>query len=173
MTTRIEHQDVQANGITFHVASSGNVAAPPVLCVHGFPEGSISWRPVMEALGEEARVYALDLRGYPGSDRPKEGYDVLTLTDDIKAVIEALGLDKPLLVTHDWGGALGWLFAHRYSDLIRRLVVVNCPHLRTLIRAVFHLEDLQTFRIFWVPLFLVPWIPELFLTTALGRRWSP
>ena len=67
------------------------------------------------------------------------------------------------------GRRVGWLFAHRHSDLIRRLVVINCPHLKTLLRAVFRLEDLQTFRIFWVPIFLVPWIQEIILTTALGR----
>jgi len=166
---RIEHQDVQANGITFHVASSGSVDAPVIFCVHGFPEGWQSWRPVMEEMGDEAHMFALDLRGYPGTDRPKGGYDVFTLIDDIKAVIEALGLEKPLLLTHDWGGALGWLFAHRYPHLIRKLVVVNCPHLKTLTRAVFRFEDLQTVRIFWVPIFLVPWLPEWFLTTALGR----
>lgn len=171
MTTSIEHKQVRANGITFHVAFKESGSRPQVLFVHGFPEGWMSWRPVMEALGDEASMYAFDLRGYPGSERPRHGYDVFTLTDDLKALIEELGLDKPVLVSHDWGGALGWIFAHRYPDLIRRLVVINCPHLKTLIRAVFRLEDLQTFRIFWVPIFLVPWIPELLLTTAVGR-WA-
>jgi pimeloyl-ACP methyl ester carboxylesterase len=170
MTPNIEHLHVQAHGITFHVALSGPKDAPPILCLHGFPEGWMSWRPVMEAL-PGARIYAPDLRGYPGTDRPREGYDVFTLTDDIKALIEALGLEKPVLVSHDWGGALGWIFAHRYSHLIRRLVVVNCTHPRTLVRAVFHCEDWQTFRIPWVPFFELPWIPEAFMASALGRKF--
>jgi epoxide hydrolase 4 len=85
-------------------------------------------------------------------------------------LVEALGIDKPLLVSHDWGGALGWIFAHRYSHLIRKLVVVNCTHPKTLVRAVLHFEDFQTFRIPWVPFFQLPWLPEFFLTTALGRK---
>jgi pimeloyl-ACP methyl ester carboxylesterase len=170
MTPNIEHLHVQAHGITFHVALSGPKDAPPILCLHGFPEGWMSWRPVMEAL-PGARIYAPDLRGYPGTDRPREGYDVFTLTDDIKAVIEALGLEKPVLVSHDWGGALGWIFAHRYSHLIRRLVVVNCTHPRTLVRAVFHCQDWQTFRIPWVPFFELPWIPEAFIASPLGRKF--
>ncbi len=169
MTTSVEHEHVRANGITFHVAASGPRDAPPVLCLHGFPEGWMSWRPVMAAL-PEARVYVPDLRGYPGTDRPRAGYDVLTLTDDIRGLIETLGLDRPLLVSHDWGGALAWIFAHRHSDLIRELVVVNCPHPRTLVRAVLHFEDFQAFRIPWVPFFMVPRVPELVGTTALGRR---
>jgi pimeloyl-ACP methyl ester carboxylesterase len=117
----------------------------------------------------DARIYAPDLRGYPGSERSVDGYDVFTLTDDIRALIVALGLERPLLVSHDWGGALGWIFAHRYSHLIRGLVVINCPHPRTLVRAVFHVEDLQPFRIPWLYFFQIPWLPERLLTTALGR----
>ncbi len=169
MIAGIEHMHVQANGITFHVALTGRMDAPSVLCLHGFPEGWMSWRLVMEALNE-TRIYAPDLRGYPVTARPRNGYDVLTLTDDIKALIETLGINRPVLVSHDWGGALGWIFAHRYSHLIRKLVVVNCPHPKTLVRAVLHLEDFQTFRIPWVPFFQVPWIPEFLLTTALGRK---
>ena len=119
MTTTIEHRAVQANGITFHVATSGPSDGPPVLCLHGFPEGWMSWRPVMRQL-PEARLYAPDLRGYGETERPRDGYDVFTLTDDIAALIRALGLDRPVLVSHDWGGALAWIFAHRYSHLVTR-----------------------------------------------------
>ena len=169
MTISIEHRSVQANGITFHVAIAGRNDAPSVFCLHGFPEGWMSWRPVMEALSE-VRLYAPDLRGYGATERPHDGYDVFTLTDDIRALIQVLGIDKPILVSHDWGGALGWIFAHRYSHLIRELVVVNCPHPKTLVRAVLHFEDFQTIRIPWVPFFEIPWLPEFFLTTELGRR---
>jgi len=168
MTMSIEHRAVQANGITFHVATSGPSDGPPVLCLHGFPEGWMSWRPVMRQL-PEARLYAPDLRGYGETERPQDGYDVFTLTDDIAALIRALGLDRPVLVSHDWGGALAWIFAHRYSHLVKRFAVVNCPHPRTLVRAVLHFEDFQTIRIPWVPIFEIPWLPELFLSTALGR----
>ena len=170
----IDYLHVKANGLNFRVAVSGPNDGPVILCLHGFPEGSMSWRLVMEAL-PQARMYAPDLRGYLGTDRPRTGYDVFTLTDDVKALIEALNLDRPLLLTHDWGGAIGWIFAHRYSPLIRHLVVVNCTHPKTLVRAVFHVEDWQPFRIPWVPFFELPLIPEAFIATSLGRkllRWS-
>jgi len=80
------------------------------------------------------------------------------------ALLAGLGFDLTQ------GGALGWIFAHRYSHLIRKLVVVNCPHPRTLVRAVLRFEDFQTIRIPWVPFFQVPWLPEAFMTTALGRK---
>jgi pimeloyl-ACP methyl ester carboxylesterase len=169
MTPRVKHLSVEANGITFHVAVAGRQDAPPVLCLHGFPEGWMSWRPVMRGL-EGLRVIAPDLRGYGDTDNPRGGYDVFTLTDDVRALIEALGLERPVLVGHDWGGAIAWIFAHRHSDLISRLMVVNCTHPRTLVRAVLRAEDMQTFRIPWVPFFELPWLPELLIATPLGRR---
>lgn len=169
MTVNIEHAQVQANGAGFHVAVSGRPDAPAILCLHGFPEGWMTWRPVMSGL-RDSRVYAPDLRGYPGTSYPRTGYDVFTLTDDIKSLIEGLGLDRPVLVGHDWGGALAWIFAHRYSHLIRRLVVINCTHPRTLVRAVLHFEDFQTLRIPWVPFFELPWLPEFIIATAPGRK---
>jgi pimeloyl-ACP methyl ester carboxylesterase len=120
-------------------------------------------------LVKEARFYAPDLRGYGETSRPPRGYDVFTLTDDIRALIAALELRQPLLISHDWGGALGWIFAHRYAQQIRRLMVINCPHPRTLVRAALRFEDFQTIRIPWVPLFQIPYLPEWFFTTPLGR----
>ena len=106
MAIKIEHRRVEANGITFHVAIAGQSEAPPVFCLHGFPEGWMSWRPVMEALSG-ARLYAPDLRGYGETARPRDGYDVFTLTDDIRALIQTLGIDKPVLVCPRLGGRLG------------------------------------------------------------------
>lgn len=129
----------------------------------------MSWRPVMKELGH-LRFCAPDLRGYGETDRPSDGYDVVTLTDDIRALIEALGLDRPVLVGHDWGGALAWIFAHRHSSLISRLIVVNCTHPRTLVRAILRVDDLQTFRVPWLPFFAIPWLPEHLIATPLGRQ---
>lgn len=174
MTAAIDYLHVNANGINFRVAVSGPTDGPVILCLHGFPEGSMCWRQFMQAM-PQARIYAPDLRGYPPTDQPRGGYDVFTLTDDVKALIEALNLDRPMLLTHDWGGAIGWIFAHRFSPLISRLVVVNCTHPKALVRAVFHVTDWQPFRIPWVPFFELPWIPEAFITSSVGRkllRWS-
>jgi epoxide hydrolase 4 len=118
MTAAIVHRQIEANGITFHVAISGPEHAVPILCLHGFPEGWMSWRHLMQLL-PESRIYAPDLRGYPGSSCPKNGYDVFTLTDDINALIEVLGIRQCALVSHDWGTELAWIFAHRYASQIR------------------------------------------------------
>ncbi len=178
MTNRIRHRRINLTDTSLHLAISApedtddrafTSARAAVLCLHGFPEGWMGWRPLMRQRPDIA-FYAPDLRGYPVSDYPGQGYDVFTLTDDIDQLIDELGLEKPILLTHDWGGALGWIYAHRFPHRISRLVVVNCPHPRTLVRAVLAFDDYQTLRIPWVPLFQVPWLPERLLTTAVGRK---
>lgn len=178
MANAIEHRRVTLGNVHFHVAVSEPPKAPDrhvtsaraqVLCLHGFPEGWQGWRPLMRLMPDVA-FYAPDLRGYPRSDYPEEGYDVFTLLADIDAMVDALGLERPILLTHDWGGALGWLYAHCYPDRLAQLIVVNCTHPRTLVRAVFQLEDWQAFRIPWVLPFQVPWLPEYLLTTTVGRK---
>lgn len=178
MTGDIEHRRLTINGQPLHVAVSQPQRAPgeyvsntraQVLCIHGFPEGWLSWRPLMRLMPDVA-FFAPDMRGYPRSAYPRHGYDVFTLMDDIDQLIERLDLERPILLTHDWGGALGWLYGHRSADRISQLVVVNCPHPATLVRAVFRLQDFQAFRIPWVLPFQVPWLPEHLIANPVGRK---
>ncbi|WP_166263952.1 alpha/beta fold hydrolase [Marinobacter caseinilyticus] len=177
MANTIRHRRITVNDTSLHVAISApdkphdrhvSSARGAVLCLHGFPEGWVGWRPLMRQMPDVA-FFAPDLRGYPASDAAGNGYDVFSLTDDIDQLITELGLDKPVLLSHDWGGALGWIYAHRFPERISRLVVVNCTHPRTLVRAVLRFEDFQTLRIPWVSPFQIPRLPERLLTTRLGR----
>jgi pimeloyl-ACP methyl ester carboxylesterase len=177
MASEIRHQHITANGSSFHVAVSGPVdrtqalqsaSRQAIFCLHGFPEGWLGWRPLMREM-PDVTLIAPDLRGYPSSNTPDNGYDILTLTDDIDQLISELNLDKPILLAHDWGGALGWIYAHRFPGRISQLVVINCPHPRSLVRAVLTFEDFQTLRIPWVPPFQIPYLPERLLTSKIGQ----
>jgi epoxide hydrolase 4 len=125
---------VEANGIRFHCVAGG--AGPLVLLLHGFPEFWYSWRHQLTALAARCRVVAPDLRGYNLTDRPASGYDVATLCEDVRGLIEALGEREAVVVGHDWGGAIAWSFAIRYPDYTRRLAIVNAPHPGTFLRSL-------------------------------------
>lgn len=113
--------------------------APQVLLLHGFPEAAFVWDEVMARLAEgPAPVTALapNLRGYVGSSAPAEvqAYRARHLVADIAQAIEALGAPLPLLVAHDWGGALAWNLAAAHPQLIGRLLIINAPHPATFLR---------------------------------------
>jgi len=126
----VRHRDVHANGLRFHVAEAGE-GDRLALCLHGFPELWISWRhqiPLLERLGY--RVWAPDLRGYGGSERPRErdDYAIEVLLEDVAGLIDASGCRSTVLLAHDWGGLVAWLFAMRKLRALERLVVMNLPH---------------------------------------------
>ena len=76
-----------------------------------------------------------------------------------------------MLVAHDISAEMAWIFAHRFSPLIRKLVIINGTHPRTHVRAIVRCQDWQTFRLPWVPFFEIPGLPEAVLTTGPGRKF--
>ena len=173
------HRDVTANGIRFHVAETGPADGPLVLLLHGFPEFWWSWRHQLVALGEAGfRAVAPDLRGYGASDKPPRGYDQYTLSSDVAGLVRALGAHDAVLVGHDWGGALAWAVATLHPRVVRKLVVVDMPHLLRLRQAL--LRDPRQLRASsYVSFFQLPRAPEARLVRDDGayvgellRRWG-
>ena len=115
-----------ANGTRLHYVTAG--AGPLVLLLHGFPQFWYAWRRQLPALAQRFRAVALDLRGYNLSDKPAHGYDIMTLSDDIRGAIEALGEREAALVGHDWGGLVAWATAIRAPESVSRLAILNAPH---------------------------------------------
>jgi pimeloyl-ACP methyl ester carboxylesterase len=84
----------------------------------------------MPRLAATHRVLALDLRGSGWSEAPKHGYSLQSLSDDVIAVLDALGVAGPVsIVGHDWGGWIGFVTALRHPTRIRTLTSVNMTHL--------------------------------------------
>jgi pimeloyl-ACP methyl ester carboxylesterase len=79
---------------------------------------------------------AIDQRGYNQSGQPEgvENYKTDKLVGDVVAVVKHFGNGKAVIVGHDWGGLVAWSFAMTHPDLTNRLVVLNLPHPRGLLR---------------------------------------
>jgi pimeloyl-ACP methyl ester carboxylesterase len=105
-----EFRTVDAGAARIRVAVEGE--GPLVLMVHGFPESWFSWRHQMPAIAEAGfTAAAMDVRGYGGSDKPREvaAYSMENLTADVAGVADAIAPGKPaILVGHDWGAPIVW-----------------------------------------------------------------
>jgi len=102
------------------MAVSEQGEGPLVLLCHGFPETSWSWRHQQQALADAGyRAVAPDLRGYGATVGPAgpEQCDVVSLTDDLVALVEALGCSQCHLVGHDFGALLSWHAAALRPDI--------------------------------------------------------
>ncbi|MCZ6870311.1 MAG: alpha/beta hydrolase [Gammaproteobacteria bacterium] len=170
MTWNVERRFVNANRMTFEVfcAGEGERGAQSerperlALCLHGFPEHAYSWRhqmPVLAKLGY--RVWAPNLRGYGNSSRPPrmEDYAIEHLMEDVAELIDASGCRETVLIGHDWGAVIAWLFAARKLRPLERLIIMNVPH-PALLEATIRKNREQMARSWYVLFFQIPALPE-------------
>jgi pimeloyl-ACP methyl ester carboxylesterase len=94
---------VRARGLEFPTLEAG--AGPLVLCLHGFPDHSGSFRHQLPALAAAGfRAVAPTMRGYAPSAIPADGvYQTAALAEDAVAMIAELGYDEAIVFGHDWG----------------------------------------------------------------------
>ncbi len=131
---RVDHHYAKNGDVKLHYVSIGS--GPVVILLHGFPDFWYTWRHQMDALAADHRVVAMDLRGYNKSDKPKgvEQYDMKLLIADVEAVLVHAGAERATIVGHDWGGAIAWGFAMARPKRTERLIILNLPHPRGLLR---------------------------------------
>ena len=113
-----------ANGIRLHYETSGTGGTPVVL-VHGYSMSSAVWEKVLPLFPSDHRLFAVDLRGFGRSDKPKSGYSCPELSDDIAAFLDAMGISKAVLIGHSFGGLLIQHFAARHPERLLALVLSN------------------------------------------------
>ena len=153
---------VEANGIKFEVDTQGD-GDKLVLCLHGWPEHSITWRyqmPFLANLGY--KVWAPNLRGYGNSDAPKgiKNYQIEVLMKDILGIIKASEAKEITILSHDWGALIAWYFTMRYPGELDRLVVCNVPHPGPWLKSMTSGFE-QLMRSWYVYFFQFPWLPEM------------
>jgi pimeloyl-ACP methyl ester carboxylesterase len=93
----------------------------PVILLHGYPQSGEVWRFVAPELAKTHRVIIPDLRGMGLSDAAKDGYDLNNVAEDIHQLVLSMGISKVKVVGHDWGAAVGAVYALRYRDEVSRL----------------------------------------------------
>jgi pimeloyl-ACP methyl ester carboxylesterase len=100
----------------------------PIVLLHGLSATADTWNQVAEHLYQNYQVIAFDLRGHGQSDQPANGYDLVTIAEDVIQGMAALGLGQVALVGHGWGARVALTLAARHPALISHLILVDCPH---------------------------------------------
>ena len=115
------------DGLTISAQEWGNPNGPEILLIHGYAQSHMSWmRQVNSDMAKEFRIITYDLRGHGNSDKPLDPAkykDNKAWGDEVKAVMDAAGLKRPVMV--------GWSYAGRVmSDYVTthgpdRLAAIN------------------------------------------------
>jgi pimeloyl-ACP methyl ester carboxylesterase len=122
---RFQIKTIAANGIQIHVRVGGSGSA--VILIHGFGDTGDMWVKLAEELARDHTVVVPDLRGMGLSAKPSDGYDKWTQAADMRAVLEALGIETAVVAGHDIGTMVAYAYAARYRDKTEKLVVMDAP----------------------------------------------
>src|SRR5947209_19093273 len=121
--TKATGKYAKVNGINLYYETHGS--GRPLILLHGGLMSSETFGPVLPVLPERHQVIAPDLQGHGRTadiDRP---IDVRLMADDIAALIDQLGLEKPDVVGYSLGGGVALQTAAQYPAKVRRLVAVS------------------------------------------------
>ena len=154
---------IKVNGIQLHYMEEGQ--GELVILLHGFPEFWFGWRKQIPVLSKKYRVVAVDMRGYNLSDKPTDvqSYKIDILAKDIAELVKVLGEDKAIIVGHDWGGAVAWVAATLYPQVVKKLAVLNICHPTEMKKALMGFNLSQWKKSYYIFLFQLPRLPERFL----------
>jgi pimeloyl-ACP methyl ester carboxylesterase len=117
------HKYADVNGVRLHYVIGGT--GDPVVLLHGWPQTWYEWRQIMPDLARQYTVIAPDLRGLGESSVPEQGYDSMTVAEDIHLLCQTLGHDRVFVVGHDVGMGVGYAWAASYPGEVRKLVVAE------------------------------------------------
>jgi pimeloyl-ACP methyl ester carboxylesterase len=110
----------------FHFLEWGDRAAPTIVLLHGGHQSAHSWDLVSLHLAEHYHVLALDQRGHGDSEWARDvEYTNHAMALDAGAFLDAMGLEKPILIGHSMGGRNGMLLTRQDPSRLRALVIVD------------------------------------------------
>jgi pimeloyl-ACP methyl ester carboxylesterase len=100
----------------------------PLILLHGLGATADTWSLVAKELRKQHQVIAFDLRGHGQSDQPDDGYDLVTIAEDVICAMAKLGFGQVAVVAHGWGARVALVLAARHPALVSHLILVDCPH---------------------------------------------
>jgi len=115
----------EVNGLNMYYETHGSGTERPMILLHGGLGSGEMFGPILPALTERHQVIAPDLQGHGRTadiDRP---IDDRLMADDIAALIDHLGLDKPDVVGYSLGGGVAFHTAVKYPEKIGRVVIAS------------------------------------------------
>ncbi|MBP1180695.1 alpha/beta fold hydrolase [Methylobacterium sp. PvR107] len=124
----VRHGTIRADGVNVFYREAGRPDAPAFLLLHGFANSSFYFRHLMPQLADRFRLIAPDLPSFGFTEVPAERayiYDFASLSRTIEAFVDALGLDRYILYTFDYGAPVGWDLALAHPDRVAGIVSQN------------------------------------------------
>ena len=118
-----EHLLIDGRSIGYRRSTGGT--GVPIIHVHGFAISGAYLMPTAQALAPRWTNVVPDLPGYGRSERPDRVLDIPALAEALMAVMDALEIDRAVLVGNSMGCAISLEVAHAAPERVERLVLVS------------------------------------------------
>jgi len=120
----VRNEFIAAGGLRFHWIQWGEHGAP-IVCVTGITANAFCFQALADDLARDHRLIAYDLRGRGDSDKPEHGYSVAIHAEDLAQLIDAWGLDHPVVVGHSMGAFIALYLAAHHPGKLSKLVLID------------------------------------------------
>ena len=116
------------DGVKLYYEETGS--GTPIVFVHEFAGDCRSWEPQVRHFSRRYRCITYNARGYPPSEVPEEAerYSQQRARDDVRCVLDALGLERAHVVGLSMGGFATLHFGISYAERALSLVVAGCGY---------------------------------------------
>ena len=114
---------VKTNGITTHYEISGK--GQPLVLIHGVSFDHKMWQPQISYFSKKYRVLAYDVRGHGQTESSDGDYSADLLANDLKALLDNLNIQKPIVCGLSMGGLIAKMFAVRYPTQLSALIIAD------------------------------------------------
>jgi len=111
------------NGINLYYQTHGT--GRPLILLHGGLMSGEMFDPILPILTDDHQVITVDLQGHGRTADVDRPVDVRLMADDIAALIEHLGLDRPDVAGYSLGGGVALQLAIKYPAMVGRLVAAS------------------------------------------------
>lgn len=111
--------------VQLEYVEQGERHGTPVVALHGVTDSWRSFEPVLPHLSGDLRMIALTQRGHGGSDKPALGYRPSDFADDLAAFLDAMDIDRAVLVGHSMGSINAMRFAIDHPSRVAGLLLAG------------------------------------------------
>ena len=114
---------ITVNDLSVSYNDEGKAADPVIIFIHGFPFNKSMWDKQAEALKENYRVIAYDVRGHGNSDAGTEDFSIDLFATDLLNLMDELKIDKAILCGLSMGGYIALNAVENYPDRFDALIL--------------------------------------------------
>jgi 3-oxoadipate enol-lactonase len=117
--------NITVNGISVHYTLEGPASGPVITMSNSLASNLSMWEPQLPVLTSRYRVLRYDTRGHGGTEATAGPYSLDELSEDVRALLRALGITRTHFIGLSMGGMIGQIIAIKYPQMLQSLVLCD------------------------------------------------